>query len=281
MDAFEALKWGRGKLRLSQIHSFNIDTLLILQDAAGLNKEQIYFEKNIINAKQLEIFQQNIIKRSQFIPVAKIIGNKNFYHDNFIVNCDVLDPRPDSEVLIEAFLAKYPDLNIAINILEIGVGSGCLSLTLLKLYPNIKIYGVDISKKALNIAKKNADKMMLSDRINLIQSDIFANISHDIKFDEIISNPPYIPTNDIKKLAKDLKYDPIIALDGGGDGMDFYRKIADKSSKYLNNDGGIIVEIGINQDETIKEIFANNNFNILNYYKDLNKIIRVLSFIKK
>ena len=281
MDAFEALKWGRGKLRLSQIHSFNIDTLLILQDAAGLNKEQIYFEKNIINAKQLEIFQQNIIKRSQFIPVAKIIGNKNFYHDNFIVNCDVLDPRPDSEVLIEAFLAKYPDLNIAINILEIGVGSGCLSLTLLKLYPNIKIYGVDISKKALNIAKKNADKMMLSDRINLIQSDIFANISHDIKFDEIISNPPYIPTNDIKKLAKDLKYDPVIALDGGGDGMDFYRKIADKSSKYLNNDGGIIVEIGINQDETIKEIFANNNFNILNYYKDLNKIIRVLSFIKK
>ena len=281
MDAFEALKWGRGKLRLSQIHSFNIDTLLILQDAAGLNKEQIYFEKNIINAKQLEIFQQNIIKRSQFIPVAKIIGNKNFYHDNFIVNCDVLDPRPDSEVLIEAFLAKYPDLNIAINILEIGVGSGCLSLTLLKLYPNIKIYGVDISKKALNIAKKNADKMMLSDRINLIQSDIFANISHDIKFDEIISNPPYIPTNDIKKLAKYLKYDPIIALDGGGDGMDFYRKIADKSSKYLNNDGGIIVEIGINQDETIKEIFANNNFNILNYYKDLNKIIRVLSFIKK
>ncbi|MAZ80660.1 MAG: protein-(glutamine-N5) methyltransferase, release factor-specific [Rickettsiales bacterium] len=281
MDAFEALKWGRDKLRLSQIHSFNIDTLLILQDAAGLNKEQIYFEKNIINAKQLEIFQQNIIKRSQFIPVAKIIGNKNFYHDNFIVNCDVLDPRPDSEVLIEAFLAKYPDLNIAINILEIGVGSGCLSLTLLKLYPNIKIYGVDISKKALNIAKKNADKMMLSDRINLIQSDIFANISHDIKFDEIISNPPYIPTNDIKKLAKDLKYDPVIALDGGGDGMYFYRKIADKSSKYLNNDGGIIVEIGINQDETIKEIFANNNFNILNYYKDLNKIIRVLSFIKK
>jgi release factor glutamine methyltransferase len=281
MDAFEALKWGRDKLRLSQIHSFNIDTLLILQDAAGLNKEQIYFEKNIINAKQLEIFQQNIIKRSQFIPVAKIIGNKNFYHDNFIVNCDVLDPRPDSEVLIEAFLAKYPDLNIAINILEIGVGSGCLSLTLLKLYPNIKIYGFDISKKALNIAKKNADKMMLSDRINLIQSDIFANISHDIKFDEIISNPPYIPTNDIKKLAKDLKYDPVIALDGGGDGMYFYRKIADKSSKYLNNDGGIIVEIGINQDETIKEIFANNNFNILNYYKDLNKIIRVLSFIKK
>lgn len=281
MDAFEALKWGRDKLRLSQIHSFNIDTLLILQDSVGLNKEQIYFEKNIINAKQLEIFQQNIIKRSQFIPVAKIIGNKNFYHDNFIVNCDVLDPRPDSEVLIEAFLAKYPDLNIAIKILEIGVGSGCLSLTLLKLYPNIKIYGVDISKKALNIAKKNADKMMLSDRINLIQSDIFANISHDIKFDEIISNPPYIPTNDIKKLAKDLKYDPIIALDGGCDGMDFYRKIADKSSKYLNNDGGIIVEIGINQDETIKEIFANNNFNILNYYKDLNKIIRVLSFIKK
>jgi len=279
-DSTDLLKWGRDKLKLSKIESYKIDALLILQNAACLSKEQIYFGNCKIDDNQIKIYKKNIAKRSESIPVAKIIGSKNFYNDNFIVNYDVLDPRPDSEILIEAFCSKYCDFNSKINVLEIGIGSGCLSLSLLKLYPNMNIYGVDISQKALNVAKKNIDKMLLQDRIKLLKSDIFSNIANNLKFDEIISNPPYIPSCEIAKLDRDIQYDPIIALDGGCDGLNFYKKIAEKSADYLSKKGGVLVEIGINQDETIIDIFKKNNFKILNSYKDLNNIIRILSFIK-
>ena len=154
-------------------------------------------------------------------------------------------------------------------------------ISLLRHFENWLGLAVDISDKALVIAQKNADNNQVLTRINFIQSDLFKNLSNNQIFDIIISNPPYIPTNDIENLQDEVRlYEPRIALDGGLDGLDFYRKIAEQSQKFLKNNGDIFLEIGYNQYQDVKKIFENNNFKFIDSKKDLSGIIRVLQFKK-
>jgi release factor glutamine methyltransferase len=219
-------------------------------------------------------------RRARREPVSYIIGKREFFGEDFFVSADVLDPRPDSESLIELVLEILPDKNQELKILELGVGSGCLIITLLKNYKMAQGFGVDISKKAVEICRRNALSHQVYKRLNLLQSDLFNFLGHNQKFDLIISNPPYIKSEEINNLEPEVKiYEPRCALDGGKDGLDFYKKIAAKAKLFLNQNAKIILEIGFGQKERITEIFVEKNFLTAAIKPDLSGIERVLCFI--
>lgn len=213
-----------------------------------------------------------IIKRRQKgEPLSKILKQKSFWKYDFITNKDVLDPRADSETLIQAVLDFFPDKNAPYSILDIGTGSGCLLISLLGEYKRAKGTGIDISQKALNIAQKNAQK-------NNIKAQFLKKDMRQINdsFDFAVSNPPYIPTDDIEKLDKAVRlYDPRGALDGGKNGLDYYRILSQKTKIPV-----LFLEIGKGQKGAVCKLFKEQNWKFLKQYKDYGKIIRVLVFQK-
>lgn len=222
---------------------------------------------------------ENAIKRRlAHEPISKIIGKKGFWKSEFITTKDVLDPRPDSETMIEAVLKHCPKKNY--RILDIGTGSGCLLFSLLDEYPNAIGIGIDKSPKALTIAEKNKKERSAE----LFQKDFFEpNWFADLgTFDIIVSNPPYIPTNDVLTLDADVReFDPVLALDGGMDGLDAYRAISKHISFLLNEGSFLFLEIGINQSIDVINIFKNKELKYCKTIKDLSGIERILIFQKK
>ena len=212
-------------------------------------------------------------KRNLGEPLSKILGHRGFWRGDFIVDENVLDPRSDSETLIQAVLEKFPNKNQLLKILDLGTGSGCLLISLLQEYKNATGIGVDVSPKALSIAQKNADKNNV--KADFILSDM-SKLPELGRFDIIISNPPYIPTKYIEKLDKNVKeYDPLLALDGGEDGLHFYRIIAKIALAPL-----LFLEIGKDQEKDIQVIFEKNGWQFWGAKKDYAGIIRVLIFKK-
>lgn len=278
MNISQSLLFAKNELKDANIESFNLDANVLLSHLLDKPKEFIIFNPEFeLSLEQKIKFEEFVARRKKNEPVSHIIQKREFYSREFIVSKDVLDPRADSESLIEYVLQHFNNNNL--RFLEIGVGSSCLVTTLLCEMKTASAKAVDISKDAINIAKKNSIKHKVDDRLEIIESDLFSNISSTESFDLIISNPPYIKSSDIDDLQKDVKdFEPIIALDGGDDGLDFYRKIAHQSPQYLKNEGSVIIEIGAGQEEEIIEIFAKNNFNFINAKKDLASIIRVLHF---
>jgi release factor glutamine methyltransferase len=276
----EALALATNNLKQKGVDSSRIDALLILCHCLNATKEQIIFNDNLkLEPEQKQNFFNLLKRRENREPMAHILGKREFFGLDFIVSPDVLDPRPDSESLIELVLKIFDDKTKPIKILELGVGSGCLFATILKYFPNASAIGVDISLDALKIAQNNIDQLDLSSRTNLIQSDWFSNISDNQKFDLIISNPPYIKTSDISCLQDEVKnFEPHLALDGGEDGLDCYRIIAKKASQFLTTAGFLFLEIGQNQENDVINIFQNNNLKFIQDKKDLSGIVRCLVF---
>lgn len=282
MNVEKALKEAIEILQKNSVASAILDAKILIQHVSSLSREDIVFKASHLNLSehQQKKFFDLIQQRAKKIPLTHLTNNREFFANNFYVDENVLDPRPDSEALIEMIIEKFDKVS-SLNICEIGSGSGCLIISLLKHFENWFGLALDISAKALLIAKKNAEINQVLSRINFIQSDLFSNLPNEKIFDIIISNPPYIPTNEIENLQDEVRlYEPRIALDGGCDGLDFYRKIAEKSQKYLKNHGDIFLEIGYNQHQDVKNIFENNNFKFINFKKDLSGIIRILQFQK-
>jgi len=274
-----ALSQAKQRLKGSGIVSFNIDANLLLCHTLNKSKEFIIFNPEVnISTQQSSDFEELIARRQKYEPISHILQKREFYNRDFLVTKNVLDPRADSESLIEYVLNYFRD-DKKLELLEVGVGSGCLIITILSELKNSNAKAVDISNKAIEVAKKNSSAHNLGGRLEIIESDLFTNISIEEKFDIIISNPPYIKSADINNLQDDVKnFEPLMALDGGEDGLDFYRRIAQESQKHLNKDGSIILEIGAGQEKEIEEIFQENGFNFINSKKDLASIIRVLHF---
>lgn len=269
-------------LKKNSIASPILDARLLFSFITSISKEDIIFKSSEINIskKQQKDYFKIINKRAKKIPLSHLINQREFFGNNFYVNQDVLDPRPDSEALIELIIKNF-DKNSSLKICEIGCGSGCLIISLLKYFENWQGLAVDISTKALKISQKNSYNNQTYKRLNFLKSNLFNNFTDDKIFDLIISNPPYIPSNEIENLQDEVRlYEPRLALDGGLDGLDFYRKIAVKSQKFLKNNGSIFLEIGHDQYAQVKNIFENTNFQFINFKKDLNGIIRVLEFKK-
>ncbi len=308
MRSCDLLAQGQDKLKKSGVSNGKLDSLILLTHALSVSKEQIIFNPNvIISPLQQEYFFGLIDRRCKHEPVSQIIAKREFYGYDFIVTSDVLDPRPDSESLIELVLQTLPPQNFItkkLDFLELGVGSGCLIITLLKLYQTAIAIGADISLAALEICQKNSIKQEVNDRLLLVRSDLFSAFSHGHeshlsfphhvlqkfpttlstdhthkKFDLIISNPPYIKSHEIEHLQDDVKnFEPHLALDGGVDGLDFYRRIAKNAEDFLVEFGYIIIEIGAEQKDDIVEIFTTEKFIFIESKKDLAGIDRALCF---
>ena len=224
-----------------------------------------------------------IARRQKGEPVAKIIGQKGFWTLDLKVSKDTLDPRPDSETIIDAVLKNFPDKSAPLRILDLGTGSGCLLLALLSEYPNATGVGMDGSAAALQIAEQNVKKYAPTRSKLLCRSWNTVNWWNDLGgFDVIVCNPPYIPTDDIQNLDVDVKnYDPIQALDGGIDGLQDYRTLSACVNQVLKQDGMIFFEIGQGQYMDVTAIMEKKKFVLKGFYYDLGHILRVLAFSLK
>ncbi len=280
MKISSALAQARLELDSKGVSSSKLDSLILLSHALSVSKERVIFNPDLeIDAAEQKVFFDFIARRASREPVSHIINRREFFGEDFFVSKDVLDPRPDSESLIELVFKTFLDKNQKLKILEVGVGSGCLIITLLKAYKAAEATGVDISEKALKVCQKNSETHQVKNRLNLQQSDLFSALNHDEKFDLIISNPPYIPSQDIEDLEPEVRiHEPRNALDGGLDGLDFYKKIADQSGNFLKKNGKVIVEIGISQKDEITKIFTQKNSVLVDLGFDLSEVVRVLSF---
>ncbi len=261
-------------------NAINEARIIIKKTLKKTELELILFPNQEISSKQSKLILHNFIERTKGIPVSKIFGFKEFFSNEFIVNKNVLDPRPETELLVELVIKKIFKLRERkISLLELGVGSGCVIISILLSTKKNKVsaLGIDISDEALKIADKNIKKFKLEKRLKLKKSDWFSDVNG--KFDIIISNPPYIRTSDIKNLDKEVKlYDPLIALDGGLKGLGCFEKIARNAKFYLKENGIIFIEIGYGQINSVKKIFEKLGFKIFLKEKDLQGIIRVVGF---
>lgn len=275
------LESSREELHKNNIESYKIDSIALICHVLGLSKEEVIFQPELLlTQNQIQKVNDAIRRRINREPVSHIIGKREFYEDVFDVSAEVLDPRPDSEILIESILDIFPDKLAALEMIELGVGSGCLILTSLKKFPNANALAVDIREESLDVARINAKNLQLESRIKLIKSNWFGNIPQK-KFDLIISNPPYIESLQIESLQEEVKiFEPRTALDGGLDGLDCYRNIAKDAVRFLKDEGYLVLEIGQGQENDVVKIFTNNKLNFINSRKDLGGIIRCLIFQK-
>jgi release factor glutamine methyltransferase len=258
------------KLKKNDIKSALLDSELLLSRVINKSREFIILNtKHNVNEKDYVYFQELIKERAKGKPIAHILGKKFFWKYEFEINDKVLIPRPDTEIIIEQVLNIYKKKN-KVNFLDIGFGSGCILLSILKERKDFKATGIDISGNALKICNINAYKLGVKNRVRLFKTNI--DKFSKGKYDLVISNPPYIKKLDLRYLEKDvIKFEPKLALDGGLDGLSEIRKVIKKSSELIKNGGKLILEIAFNQKQEVKQLLRNNGFYINSVIKDLSK----------
>ena len=257
-------------LKKNGIKTSRLDSEILMSEA--INKDRVFMILNSnqkLTKKSFNCFFDLIKKRSIGTPVSYLTGKKNFWNSEFQINKNVLIPRPDTELIIQEALKLTKNKN-KLRVLDIGTGSGCLILTILKEKKNFSGIGIDISEKCLNLAKINRDNFALGNRVKFLKSDI-DNFNYG-KYDLIISNPPYIKKIDLKYLERDvINFEPLIALNGGIDGLSEIKKVIYRSFKLLKSNGKLILEIGFNQKNDVKKLLKKKGFYINEVVKDLAK----------
>lgn len=261
---------------------------ILLASILNCPRSGLYTGNLSLDARQRERLSRALSLRSQGVPLQYIIGESEFYGLPFKTDRRALIPRPETEILVETairWVTGYGERD-AISILDIGTGSGCIAVSLAKALQDYRITALDISYDALTLARENAVLNNVADKIDFIQSDLLSALRclppAELRlrrgvFDVIISNPPYVCSGDINTLQKEISYEPRAALDGGRDGLDFYRAIAGSSHKFLSKNGVIFMEMGFNQSRPIKNVFQNTaGFEIIEVVKDYNGIDRVM-----
>ncbi len=268
MNYHEILKTGEKFLKKNKIKNASLDTELILSKVINIKREEILLNiNNDIGNSDIIKFKNYLTRRKQKEPIAYILGYKYFWKHKFLTNKSVLIPRPDTELLIEESLNCLPN-NISKKILDIGTGSGCIVISLMKERPKCAATAIDISINALNVAKSNAKLHQLENKINFINIDIDKYNSYN--YDLIISNPPYINSIELNRLDDDIKFhEPKQALYGGSDGFRDIKKVIIKSKRLLKVKGKLIFEIGHKQKNRVLKILNKNGFYINKISKDL------------
>ena len=267
MNILEALNKGSAKLKKSNINSFQLDSEILLSEIIQKDRKFLIlnYDKEL-KKKTLENFDDLISQRSKGKPIAYLTKKKSFWKDIFEITSDVLIPRPDTEIIIEEIL-KLTKNKRNLKILDIGVGSGCILLSLLREKKNFIGVGIDISKKCIDLCRKNSLNLGLNKRVKLFNSDV-DNFNYG-KYDLIVSNPPYIKSCDLKYLDRDVvDFEPITALDGGTNGLSNILKVINKSSELIKIKGKLILEIGFGQKNDVKRILVNRGFYINKIVKD-------------
>lgn len=247
-----------------------VDGSFVIENIVGLSQTEIFFNQNETVPKDIEIKIDEIYKNySKGYPINYLIGKKNFYGRDFYLEEGVLIPRFETEILIENILNLDVDFK---NVLDIGCGSGIISITLALEMPKSNVLGVDISKLALDVSNRNKE-ILKTRNCEFKESNLYSSVK-GVKFDLIVSNPPYINKEDMKLLDERVKKEPELALYGGEDGLEFYRAIIEKSHEHLNENGYIAFEIGYDQGESLKELLSNNDYTDINLIKDYNEFDR-------
>ena len=265
-----AINEGIIKLRKNNIKSSIIDSEILMSKVLKKTREYILLHSNKdISSAEFDNFKHLINERTNGKPIAYLIGKKFFWKYEFKINKNVLIPRPDTEIIIEEIL-KITKNKSNLNILDIGVGSGCILLSVLKEKRGFSGTGIDISSKCLKVCKNNINRLEVSNKIKLFKSDV-DNFNHG-KYDLIISNPPYIKKLDLKYLEKDvIDFEPKIALDGGLDGISEIRKVINKSSELIKKNGKLILEVAFDQKRKVTHLLKNKGFFINKVLKDYAK----------
>ena len=264
----EILKKGSNFLKKNKIKNSCLDTELILSKVTNKKREEVLLNTNYnLNNKDIIKFKNYLLRRFKKEPMAYILGYKHFWKSKFLTNKSVLIPRPDTELIVEETL-NYLPLKKSKKILDVGTGSGCIIVSLLKERPKCSATAIDISKNAINVAKINAKLHQLENKINFVNMDIDKYKS--CNYDLIVSNPPYINSVDLNRLDDDIKFhEPMLALSGGFDGFRDLKKVIIKSRKLLKVNGKLILEIGHTQKNQCLSILKKNGYYINRLSKDL------------
>ena len=273
----EAIAFAEQELKRSNNLNSRLDSEILVSHLINIPRESIYSKlKENLPPNKAEDLQKLVSRRVKKEPIAYILNNKEFWSTNFYVDRSVLIPRPETEVLIDLILSQINNKNNYFNILDIGTGSGCILVSLLKELTKAKGIGIDKSSKAIAVAKKNSTSQHVDSRSSFKNINL-ENIKFDKKFDLIVSNPPYLPDVSLKNLNLDIKlYEPKIALQGGVQGVDFLCKIITLASKILKINGLLALEIGDNQFHILAKYLKENRFKILDKYTLINKQVRCL-----
>lgn len=274
MNLENLIKEGSRSLKEKNINSYKLDAELLLSNAMGISKEFLLLNNNLnISTKKIEKYKKLINRRVKKEPIAYIVGKKEFWSQSFIVNRSTLVPRPETELMLYK-LVKYFK-NKKINILDIGTGTGCILLSLLKELKSSRGIGIDISNSTIKTAMRNSKALNLLNRSKFKVCDL--NEFNYGKYDLIVSNPPYIPSRDIKSLSQDItSFEPLIALNGGKDGLDLIKKVIYKSSVLLKKNGLFSLEIGTNQYAKVLNIMNVYKFRIVWKEYDCNDNVRCI-----
>ena len=266
MDIFSALKKADKYLKINNIKSSRLDSEILLSKAINQDRKYIILNpKKKLSNKVFSCFKKLISQRSKGTPIAYLLEKKEFWKYEFKITENVLIPRPDTELIIEEAL-KVSKNKLKLKVLDIGVGSGCIILSILKERKDFNGVGIDISQKSIGLSKLNSKNLGVQNRVKFIKTDI-DNFNHG-KYDLVISNPPYIKKLDLKYLEKDIiKFEPKLALDGGLDGISEISSVINKSSELIKKNGKFLLEIASDQKKIVKRLLKNKGFYI-------NKILR-------
>jgi release factor glutamine methyltransferase len=267
MNIKSILNEGIDILQKNKIANPQLDCEILLSISIKRDKKHIILNpKEILSLEQLGKFKSLIERRKKGEPVAYLINKKEFWKNEFFVNKDVLIPRPDTELIIEQVLKIYSK-DVQLQVLDIGTGSGCILLSILKERPNFYGTGIDISKKSINVSKFNAKKLNLTNRVKFFHSSV-DNFNNG-KYDIVVSNPPYIERLCLKYLEKDVvNFEPKLALSGGFDGFSKIRKVINKASTLIKKNGKFILEIGFKQKNKVIKILKEEGFYVNKAIKD-------------
>ena len=271
LSSKELLSFGSEELKKAHIVEASLDAWYVFEQVTGIGRTDYFLNPDqIIENDKAEEFLRLIERRSKRIPLSYIIGTRDFMGFSFRVNENVLIPEQETEILVEEVI-KHSEGK---KVLDLCTGSGCIAISISLLGRPAMVIGSDISKKALEVARENAD-LLQADKVKFIWSDLFENVEG--KFDIIVSNPPYIETGVIEELEPEVRnYIPRIALDGDADGLSFYRKISKEAQKYLNKNARIFYEIGYNQSRAVASILLENGFTDVKVIKDYSGLDRIV-----
>jgi release factor glutamine methyltransferase len=270
MNIQSAVIKGTNILKSRSIKTAQLDAEILMAKVLGTNREYIIFNNDkYLEDRNFKNFKSLIKERANRKPIAYLLNNKFFWNNEFYVNKNTLIPRPDTEIIVEQILKLTKNKN-SLNILDIGVGSGCILLSILNERKKFTGTGIDISKNSLDICKINAKKLLVDKRTKLYKSDVDKFTQG--KYDLIVSNPPYIKSSDLKYLESEiLEFEPKLALDGGLDGLSVIRKVVKKSSELIKKNGKFILEIGYDQRNKVIKLLNEKGFYINSTIKDYAK----------
>ncbi len=273
MEYQQLYREGEDALKAAKINDASLDARLLLEHVCGTDHNTLLAHGDMeISEDKISSYRELIAMRSDRRPVAYILGNCEFMGLEFNVSEDVLIPNQDTETLTEEALRYIHD---GMRFLDLCTGSGCIALSILRYTNDTQAVGTDISEKALAVAAKNADNLGLSDRFEAVHTDLFPE---EGKYDMIVSNPPYIPTAVIDTLEPEVRvHEPFIALDGSEDGLLFYKRIIPGAKDYLYKNGYLLLEIGYDQGESVKNLMLENDYKNVEVIKDLGGNDRVVS----